>query len=391
MVAYIVLILVSTVVSVLITPWVILIAERFGVMQQPPTEVLSSIKVEATDPNLRYKILSLRNNLIKPPTAKWGGLAYTLAFFLVIFGMFLFADKELVLRTASNYILWFAVIVFLLIAGLVQDKNGGAGYLQFVYIFIAAIVFAISPLDLQGINLSTTYLNLNVFHIAALGNLISIAIPGDLIVIFWTVLVFYAIKMQGGTDGLAEGNTVIALFFIALVSLKFGHNQAALLAFIWIGVLLGFLVYNFYPAYIFSGSSGKLVLGFVVASLAIISGAKLGTALIVLSVPLLDMIHVVILRIRKHHLYRKGSKGIWEAFVISDKLHLHHRFLKLGLSERTIALIEYSMTAAIGLATLYLGKLAKLVFLVFVWILIFLAIKYISYLAEKKHVEEFKS
>lgn len=385
---FITLVIFSLFISFLITPWIIVLAEKLGIMQLPPTEILSDLKIEATDSNLRYKILALRNNLIKPPTAKWGGVAYTLAFFVVIFCIFIFDGTSLLEIDFSRYALWFLTILFLLIGGAYQDKYGGKAYTQLLYILLAAFLFALSPIDLNGVNILGHYLHLNAIHVKGMHNFISVVLPGDLIVILWTLFIFYAIKMQGGTDGLAEGNTVIALLFIAMVSLKFHHLQAAIFSFIWIGVLLGFLFYNFYPAYIFSGSSGKLVLGFVVASLAIISGAKLGTALIVFSIPLIDMVHVILQRIKKYKLYTRGLRGFLDVFAISDKMHLHHKLLKLGFKESSIAIFEYSITTIIGFITLYLNKQVKMFFLIVVWGLIYGVIKYINYLADKKHEKE---
>jgi len=102
-----------------------------------------------------------------------------------------------------------------------------------------------------------------------------------------------------GLDGLATGVGGIAALILFLVSVnpRIDQPATAVMALILLGACLGFLRYNFYPAKIFLGDSGAYFLGMMLGSLAIISGAKLATALLVLGVPVIDALWSVVRRL----------------------------------------------------------------------------------------------
>jgi UDP-N-acetylmuramyl pentapeptide phosphotransferase/UDP-N-acetylglucosamine-1-phosphate transferase len=110
------------------------------------------------------------------------------------------------------------------------------------------------------------------------------------------------------------------------------------------GTLVGFLCYNFNPAKIFLGTAGSTFIGFTLATLAIISGGKIATAVLVLGFPILDSLAVII--------RRSASGGLpWEA----DATHLHHRLLNRGFSTRQTVLTLYAVSAAFGGLALLAG------------------------------------
>lgn len=114
------------------------------------------------------------------------------------------------------------------------------------------------------------------------------------------------------------------------------------------GSTLGFLVYNFYPAKIFPGDSGSYFLGFLIAVVAIISGAKIGTAILVMLVPLIDGVFTILRRIAQGKSPFSG-----------DRKHLHHRLLELGWGQRRIALFYWLLCAILGAAALFLASSEK--------------------------------
>jgi UDP-N-acetylmuramyl pentapeptide phosphotransferase/UDP-N-acetylglucosamine-1-phosphate transferase len=120
-----------------------------------------------------------------------------------------------------------------------------------------------------------------------------------------------------------------------------------------LGACLGFLRYNFYPAKIFLGDSGAYFLGMMLGSLAIISGAKLATALLVLGVPVIDALWSVV---------RRLAKG--KSPFAADRGHFHYVLLDAGLTQRQAVLIIYALSLAFGLVALIGGGLAKLIALV---------------------------
>ena len=121
------------------------------------------------------------------------------------------------------------------------------------------------------------------------------------------------------------------------------NDQTATASVIFAGLILGFLFFNFYPAKIWSGSTGKSTYGFILAVLSVLSGAKLATAILILLLPITDFVLVVIGRIRNHNV-----KNPLDILGISDRTHLHHKLLDLGYSERRIAFFEYLITGLLG-------------------------------------------
>jgi UDP-GlcNAc:undecaprenyl-phosphate GlcNAc-1-phosphate transferase len=183
----------------------------------------------------------------------------------------------------------------------------------------------------------------------------SIELPLVLAVIFtviWLVGMTNTINWIDGLDGLAAGVSVVAcgvLFWIT--GFVVGQWTLAYLPLILGAAILGFLPFNIYPARIFMGDSGAMFLGFTLAVIAIIGGAKLAAALLVLGVPILDAIYLVIYR-----LYRGQSP------MSPDRGHLHHRLLDLGFSQQQVVLIFYLLSASFGVLGLLLPSgLLKLI------------------------------
>jgi UDP-GlcNAc:undecaprenyl-phosphate GlcNAc-1-phosphate transferase len=170
--------------------------------------------------------------------------------------------------------------------------------------------------------------------------------------IVWIVAIMNMVNFLDGMDGLAAGICAIAGSTFAVIGLSLGSADAALLAAIVAGACFGFLHHNFYPARIFMGDSGALLLGFLLATLAVeglVKTAALATLvlpLIVLAIPIIDTSFVFAKRLK----YRQP---LYEA----DRMHLHHRFLNIGFSQaRAVAYMYFwcALLAAAALATRFL-------------------------------------
>ena len=188
-----------------------------------------------------------------------------------------------------------------------------------------------------------------------------IAVP---LTIIWVVLMVNAVNLIDGLDGLAAGIVAIAaIAFFTYIAWPEGNpagnveaSAAALLAVIAAGAAIGFLPWNFYPAKIFMGDSGALLLGLVLA-VATISGAvrnlngppdetsgalaaiviPITLPLLVLSIALLDVVLAIIRRMRR-------GIGIGHA----DKEHIHHRLMDIGHTHRQAVLLMYLWSALIS-------------------------------------------
>ncbi len=169
--------------------------------------------------------------------------------------------------------------------------------------------------------------------------------------VIWLVGMTNTINFLDGLDGLSGGVAGIAaivMFFLS-VSPRVGQPLTALVAIILAGATLGYLIYNFYPAKIFNGDSGAYFLGMTLGILAIMSGAKLATALLVLGLPIIDAIWTVARRIA-------SGRSPFEA----DRGHLHFLLLDAGLSQRQAVLIIYSFSVFFGSMALFTSTNQKI-------------------------------
>jgi UDP-GlcNAc:undecaprenyl-phosphate GlcNAc-1-phosphate transferase len=161
------------------------------------------------------------------------------------------------------------------------------------------------------------------------------------------VAVMNMVNFLDGLDGLAAGVCAISAASFTLIELSLGRADAAILTAIVFGACVGFLRHNFYPARIFMGDSGALLLGFVLATVSVqglLKTAALATLvlpLLVLAVPLIDTSFVVARRI-KHR----------QPVYLADRQHLHHRFENLGFSQRRAVVYLYAWCGTLALAAL---------------------------------------
>jgi len=170
-----------------------------------------------------------------------------------------------------------------------------------------------------------------------------------LLTLFWIVGMMNVVNFLDGMDGLAAGISAIAGGTFAILALSLGRPEAAVLSAIVAGACLGFLRHNFYPARIFMGDSGSLLLGFLLAAVAIQGALKTAATvallfpLLVLAVPLLDTSFVIAKRLKYHR--RLTEPTPW---------HLYHRFRNIGFTQRRAALYFYAwglVLAGAALAT----------------------------------------
>jgi UDP-GlcNAc:undecaprenyl-phosphate GlcNAc-1-phosphate transferase len=160
------------------------------------------------------------------------------------------------------------------------------------------------------------------------------------------------VNFLDGLDGLAAGIAAISGATFAVIALSLGKPGAAVISAIVAGACFGFLRHNFYPARIFMGDSGALLLGFVLATVAVQGLLKTAATvalffpLLILAIPILDTGFVVARRL-KHR----------EKLYVADQAHLHHRFLRRGVSQRraTVTMWAWCLTlAGAALATRFI-------------------------------------
>ncbi len=323
------------IVSILGTLLSIYLAKKFNIIDLPDSE-----RELGTDRKIHKKAVPL-----------FGGFGIFLSFFIVCF----FVLNKL---TAGdlNFYHWFGVFAgacFLMIGGFLDDKCNLKPSEQIIFPIIAIICVIAGGVGIEKIT--------NPF-----GGLIILdelfALP-YLFTFIWLLGMMYTTKLLDGVDGLVAGVIGIGGFVIFLFTMttKYYQPDIGLAALILAASCLGFLVFNWHPAKIFLGEGGSLLLGYLLGVLAIISGGKIAIALLVMGIPILDLVWTIIRRLAK------GKNP----FNFSDKLHLHHMLLNLGLSQRKTVLVFYSFSLIFGLSALFLqskGKILALGFLVLIMV-----------------------
>jgi UDP-GlcNAc:undecaprenyl-phosphate/decaprenyl-phosphate GlcNAc-1-phosphate transferase len=272
-----------------------------------------------------------------------GGLAMILAFNAAVL-----LDRNLFLSPELYGVM--VATILLMIVGIWDDFKEILWKIQlFFQVAIAIIVF------IMGVRIYSVT-NPIFGGIFDLGSGLGIVISAILMV-FWITLVINSMNWLDGIDGLSGGITLIGALTIFFLSLKPEVSQppVAILAMILAGSVLGFLAFNFNPSQVLAGTSGSMFMGFLLAVLAVFSGTKIATSLLVMALPIIDFVWVIGERI-------KNKKSIFQP----DKNHLHHKLLELGWSPRKINAVFYLITAAISVVALNTRAIGKSITLVFI-------------------------
>jgi len=169
---------------------------------------------------------------------------------------------------------------------------------------------------------------------------------GGVLTVIGLVGLMNVVNFSDGVDGLAAGVCAISAVAFSIIAFDLGRTGAGVLAAIVAGAALGFLIHNFHPASIFMGDCGALLLGFLLGCVAVQGSLKTNALialvgpLAILAVPFLDTGFVVARRLK----YRRAP---WSA----DAQHFHHRFSRIGFSQRRTVLYLYAWTVLLaGLA-----------------------------------------
>lgn len=288
-----IIILVSFITAVLLTPVVKKIAFHVGA-------------VDAPDGKRKFQ---------KKPMPALGGLAMFFAFLL---GYMLFAPKT----TQMLSILIGAMI--LMITGFMDDIKPLPPSYKFIGQVAAACVLVF-------------YGNITLSNMVMFGTKITFGILSPLFSIIFVVGIINAINFIDGLDGLAAGTSTIYFITIAIIGYimnKLGGLDV-IICLIMIGACLGFLIYNFNPASIYMGDTGSMFLGYVISAVALL-GFKTATItsliipILVLFIPILDTFLAMA---------RRLIKG--ESIGKADGEHLHHQIFKRVKSVRKTVLIMY--------------------------------------------------
>lgn len=171
---------------------------------------------------------------------------------------------------------------------------------------------------------------------------------GGPVTLIGLVTIMNVVNFSDGVDGLAAGVCAISAAAFSIIAFDLHRDTAAILAAITAGAALGFLMHNFHPASVFMGDCGSNLLGLLLGAIIVEGSLKTNALialigpLVVLAVPFLDTSFVIAKRLK----YRRP---VYRA----DSNHFHHRFHRIGFSQRRTVLYLYGWTltmAGVGVA-----------------------------------------
>ena len=261
----------------------------------------------------------------KKPTAVLGGVAIFLATILIYLAFVPKTSESLVIIAGSS-------VLFLV--GLIDDILHIKPYQKLIGQIIGVAIII-------GYGLVLPWTNSAILNIA--------------ITAFWLVGITNAINLLDNMDGLSAGIVAIAAFSLAIGFGASGQFSELLFLSVFIGALIGFLVFNFNPASIFMGDCGSMFVGFLLASSVLLTdvGGRsrgivsiLAVPALILFVPIFDTTFVTVLR---KIWGRKASQG--------GRDHTSHRLVALGLSERNAVLLLYGLALLAGLFSVLVREL----------------------------------
>ncbi len=284
----------------------------------------------------------------KEPVPKGGGFPIYVAI-LVTSLIFFKGDKHIDAILLAG--------LFTLIVGLIDDVRGVNPYVRLVMNFLVSLIIVAS-----GIGIS--------FITNPAGGIIDISgwLLADIFALIWIPSLMNAINWSSGVDGQISGVVTIAALFLGAVSLNYSADitqwPVAILAFSLAGAFAGLTVFHFFPQKIMPGYSATSLAGLMLGVISILATGKVGTALMVLAVPLIDFGYIILKRIVT------GKSPVW-----GDKDHLHHKLMEIGWGKRRIAFFYWGITLVLGIialnfeARIKLGIMIGLVLLMaFFWI-----------------------
>ncbi len=303
---------IAFILGLFIVPLVIMFSEKKGLMEQPNARKIHS-----------------------RPIPRLGGISIWICTILSFAALVLLSYYPH--RSLLSGVLLGSSLMFLL--GLVDDIYGLNAKFKFVIqITIASIVFCL------GVKITNIYIPfVGIWHIPLILSYFA--------TIGWLAGISNAVNFIDGVDGLAGSVITVSSVSLGLMAAAMvpSDNVSSLIAFILAGSMLGFLTYNFHPAKIFMGDSGALFAGFILACLSILyqmktNDAKMYVPLLILAVPIIDISFSTI---------RRLIKGI--SPFVADAGHIHHKLLKLGLSQNKAVLVLVAFSIIMGWIATYIA------------------------------------
>ena len=246
---------------------------------------------------------------------------------------------DLYVLSGVNYILLFIGITMMFAVGLVDDIIQMSALPKLLGQVVAAIVVAVAGVTIGTVRSVTD------------GDYVDLGWLNYPLTVLYLVVFVNITNLIDGLDGLATGIIAIVATSLLYLVLMRGSATLAMACVALIAVCLAFLRYNFFPASIFMGDSGSLLLGLLVGIISITGVVRTQSfvvmlvPLVIAGIPLLDTVSAIIRRSR-------GHKPVGQA----DMGHIHHRLLRAGLGQRRAVAVLWVCSAVLAFVGTMLGS-----------------------------------
>jgi UDP-GlcNAc:undecaprenyl-phosphate/decaprenyl-phosphate GlcNAc-1-phosphate transferase len=288
----------------------------------------------------RYKLLDVPSDgrrIHRKAVPRLGGLALYFSC-LSALSLLPFVDN-LLTQTLSGFkpefLTLFVPATLVLLLGGYDDLRGTNAIVKFAGLgLIATLFYAMGG-------------RIDALSIPLFGSIQLPALASFVITVVWLVGITNAFNLIDGLDGLASGAALFASLVILGVSVSQDRPLMIVVSLVLCGALAGFLRYNFNPASIFLGDSGSLFTGFLLAALSVLGTQKATTAVAIV-VPILAFGFPVVDTAMTMGRRLVSRKPVFQG----DAEHIHHMLLARGWSQRRAALVLYGVCALFGLAAL---------------------------------------
>ena len=288
----------------------------------------------------RYKLLDVPldgRRIHRTAIPRLGGLALYISC-LSALSMLPFVDNLLTQTLSgfkSEFLTLFIPGTLVLLLGGYDDLRGTNAVVKFVGLGLIATLFYAMGGRIDA-------LSIPFFGSVQLPPLLSF-----IVTVVWLVGIANAFNLIDGLDGLASGAALFSSLVILGVSVSQERTLMIVVALVLCGALAGFLRYNFNPASIFLGDSGALFTGFLLAALSVLGTQKATTAVAIV-VPILAFGFPVVDTTMTMARRLVSRKPVFQG----DNEHIHHMLLARGWSQRRAALVLYGVCALFGLVAL---------------------------------------
>jgi UDP-GlcNAc:undecaprenyl-phosphate GlcNAc-1-phosphate transferase len=246
--------------------------------------------------------------------------------------------------------------ILLSVTSFIDDRRGLSPYLRLGVQLLVAVILVLGGIGISSVSnpfgdpLILDTVNLP-FQIGTWSFVFTVF--ADLVTVVWVVVMVNAFNWIDGAPGMTSSVSAVSAFILLMLSTRpdfhmVDQTVAITLSAIILGMSVAFLIFDFPPAKMLGGDTSSMLLGFLLAVTAIVSGGKIATTVLVLGFPILDFMWVIGRRVLSGQSPFKGDLG-----------HFHHRLMRAGFSQRGVVIFFASTAAIFGGLSLMLQTEGK--------------------------------